>query len=46
VFVPAFDTHHATDLVGFVTQLTITPSDLWYLYALAPYFAIAKAAPG
>ncbi|MFG2075250.1 acyltransferase family protein [Nonomuraea maritima] len=42
-FAPGFDTARAADLTGLLEQLTITPSNLWYLYALALYFAVAKA---
>ncbi len=42
--VPDFDTARATGPLELLEQLTITPSNLWYLYALALYFAIAKAA--
>jgi hypothetical protein len=43
-FVPDFGTERADSPLKFVAQLTITPSNLWYLYALAVYFVIAKAA--
>lgn len=42
-FTPDFDTAHAGGVLELVEQLTITPSNLWYFYALALYFAIAKA---
>ena len=42
--VPDFDTARATGPLDLLAQLTITPSNLWYLYALALYFAVAKAA--
>ncbi len=42
--VPSFDTARAGDVADLLAQLTITPSNLWYLYALALYFALAKAA--
>jgi uncharacterized membrane protein YcfT len=42
--VPDFHTERATDPRDFLAQLTITPSNLWYLYALALYFVIAKLA--
>jgi uncharacterized membrane protein YcfT len=42
-FTPDFDTAKAASVAQFVEQLTITPSNLWYLYALAAYFTIAKA---
>ncbi|WP_328994937.1 acyltransferase family protein [Kribbella sp. NBC_01245] len=41
-FVPDFGTERATNALQFLAQLTITPSNLWYLYALAVYFVIAK----
>lgn len=40
---PDFDTAHANDALDLLEQLTITPSSLWYLYALALYFVIALA---
>ncbi|MDA3645902.1 acyltransferase family protein [Saccharopolyspora indica] len=40
--VPDFDTARATGPHEFFRQLTIDPSNLWYLYALALYFAVAK----
>ncbi|WP_328324674.1 acyltransferase family protein [Kribbella sp. NBC_00382] len=43
-FVPDFGTERANGPLKFLAQLTITPSNLWYLYALALYFVIAKAA--
>lgn len=36
--VPDFGTERAGDLRQFLEQLTITPSNLWYLQALAIYF--------
>ena len=39
---PDFPTDRATGPAGLLEQLTITPSNLWYLYALALYFVIAK----
>ncbi|SNT64222.1 Uncharacterized membrane protein YcfT [Asanoa hainanensis] len=41
--VPDFPTARAHSPLELVEQLTITPSNLWYLYALAIYFAFAKA---
>lgn len=38
--VPSFDTARADDVAGLPAQLTITPSNLWYLYALALYYVI------
>lgn len=43
-FVPDFGTESADGPLKFVAQLFITPSNLWYLYALALYFIVAKAA--
>ncbi|MER7891641.1 acyltransferase [Micromonospora sp. NPDC094482] len=40
---PNFPTDRATSPLGLLEQLTITPSNLWYLYALALYFTVAKA---
>jgi hypothetical protein len=40
---PDFPTDRATSALGLVAQLTITPSNLWYLYALALYCTLAKA---
>ncbi len=40
---PGFPTDRATHPGELLAQLTVTPSNLWYLYALALYFAIAKA---
>ena len=40
---PDFDTARARDGVELLEQLTITPPNLWYLYALAVYFVVAKA---
>jgi uncharacterized membrane protein YcfT len=37
-----FDTLHATNGWQLLEQLTVTPTNLWYLYALAIYFVIAK----
>ncbi|MGC4796145.1 acyltransferase family protein [Micromonospora saelicesensis] len=39
---PELPTDRATSALGLLEQLTITPSNLWYLYALALYFTIAK----
>ncbi|HEU4425418.1 MAG TPA: acyltransferase family protein [Pilimelia sp.] len=39
---PAFDTARARDGLELLEQLTVTPPNLWYLYALALYFVIAK----
>jgi uncharacterized membrane protein YcfT len=41
-FVPDFGTETARSVLQFVEQLTITPSNLWYLQALALYFVVAK----
>ncbi|WP_165956415.1 acyltransferase family protein [Kribbella antibiotica] len=43
-FVPNFGTESADGPLKFLAQLFITPSNLWYLYALALYFIVAKAA--
>ncbi|WP_341719120.1 acyltransferase [Micromonospora sp. FIMYZ51] len=40
---PGFPTDRATSPGELLLQLTITPSNLWYLYALALYFVLAKA---
>ncbi|MEV0719717.1 acyltransferase family protein [Asanoa sp. NPDC050611] len=40
---PDLPTERASSVPEFLTQLTITPSNLWYLYALAIYFVVAKA---
>jgi uncharacterized membrane protein YcfT len=40
--VPDFGTERADSVARFLAQLTITPSNLWYLQALAVYFVIAK----
>jgi uncharacterized membrane protein YcfT len=40
--VPDFGTERASGVAQFVAQLTITPSNLWYLQALAIYFVVAK----
>jgi uncharacterized membrane protein YcfT len=42
-FVPDFGTESADGPLKFVAQLFITPSNLWYLYALALYFIVARA---
>jgi D-alanine-D-alanine ligase len=41
-----FDTARAGSALELLEQLTITPSNLWYLYALGLYFAVAKAVRG
>jgi threonine dehydratase len=41
-FTPDFDTAHARGPMQLLEQLTITPTNLWYLYALALYFLIAR----
>ncbi|MCG5447746.1 acyltransferase family protein [Micromonospora hortensis] len=38
---PELPTDRATSALGVLEQLTVTPSNLWYLYALALYFTIA-----
>lgn len=40
--VPDFDTLAAHGVWDIVEQLTITPTNLWYMIALAVYFVIAK----
>ncbi|MEV6600175.1 acyltransferase [Actinoplanes sp. NPDC051346] len=40
--VPRFDTLAAHSALDVVEQLTITPTNLWYLVALALYFIVAK----
>jgi uncharacterized membrane protein YcfT len=40
--VPHFDTLAAQSVGDLIQQLTITPTNLWYLVALAVYFVIAK----
>ncbi|MFI5493895.1 acyltransferase family protein [Actinoplanes sp. NPDC051859] len=40
--VPRFDTLAAHSVRDVVEQLTITPTNLWYLVALAGYFVVAK----
>ena len=40
--VPDFGTEHAGGLRDLLLQLTITPSNLWYLYGLALSFVVAK----
>ena len=41
-FTPDFDTAAARTPLKIIEYLTITPTNLWYLYALALYFVIAK----
>jgi uncharacterized membrane protein YcfT len=41
-FVPDFDTLSARNALDVLEQLTITPTNLWYLMALAVYFIVAK----
>ncbi|MDG4810554.1 acyltransferase [Micromonospora sp. WMMD1120] len=43
---PDLPTDRAGTPLGLLEQLTVTPSNLWYLYALALYFTIAKATRG
>lgn len=40
--VPDFDTLAAHNALEVVEELTITPTNLWYLVALAVYFVVAK----
>jgi uncharacterized membrane protein YcfT len=39
---PDFDTARARSPLELLEELTITPPNLWYLYALALYFTVAK----
>ena len=39
---PTFDTARARGAGELLSQLTISPTNLWYLYALAAYFGIAR----
>lgn len=39
---PSFDTESTATPLGLLAQATIDPSNLWYLYALALFFPIAK----
>lgn len=41
-FTPDIDTARARDLWELLAQATISPTNLWYLYALALYFTIAR----
>jgi uncharacterized membrane protein YcfT len=41
-FTPDFDTARARGAGALVVQLTVTPTNLWYLYALAVYFFVAR----
>jgi uncharacterized membrane protein YcfT len=43
-FTPHVNTAHARGPVQLIEELTITPTNLWYLYALAVYFLIARLA--
>jgi uncharacterized membrane protein YcfT len=40
---PGFDTLAARSVADIAEQLTITPTNLWYLMALAVYFAVARS---
>jgi uncharacterized membrane protein YcfT len=44
--VPNFDTLAAHSALQVLEQLTITPTNLWYLVALALYFVVAKVTKG
>jgi uncharacterized membrane protein YcfT len=44
--VPDFDTLAARSAMDVLEQLTITPTNLWYLVALALYFVVAKVTKG
>lgn len=39
---PGFPTLHAATVPELVAQATVTPTNLWYLWALALYFAVGK----
>lgn len=41
-FTPSFDTARARSLTDLIEELTISPTNLWYLFALAAYFLVAK----
>jgi uncharacterized membrane protein YcfT len=41
-FTPDFDTARARGPLELLEEITITPPNLWYLYALALYFTVAK----
>jgi uncharacterized membrane protein YcfT len=41
---PDFKTDRARDAMELLEELTITPPNVWYLYALVLYFVIAKVA--
>jgi uncharacterized membrane protein YcfT len=41
-YAPDFETARARDGLELLEQLTVTPPNLWYLYALALYFVVAK----
>jgi uncharacterized membrane protein YcfT len=40
--VPGFPTLHAATVPELAAEATVTPTNLWYLWALAVYFAIGK----
>lgn len=40
--VPGFGTAHARSVGELVEQVTVSPTNLWYLYALALYFVLAR----
>ncbi|MEU4690448.1 acyltransferase family protein [Actinoplanes sp. NPDC023714] len=40
---PGFDTLAARGVADIVEQLTVTPTNLWYLMALAVYFVVARS---
>ena len=44
--VPRFDTLAAHSVLDMVEQVTITPTNLWYLLALAVYFVVARLTRG
>ncbi|MBM9466869.1 acyltransferase family protein [Nakamurella leprariae] len=41
---PDFDTSHVENARQLVRQLVLQPPNVWYLYALAVYFVVARAA--
>ncbi|MDQ0614359.1 putative membrane protein YcfT [Microbacterium sp. W4I4] len=43
---PEFDTARATDLGGLLLNLTVSPTNLWYLLALALYLVIGRITRG
>ncbi len=43
---PDFDTARATDLGGLLLNLTVSPTNLWYLLALALYLVVGRITRG